>query len=350
VRLRGSDPAALEEAAELVRARVAKVPGTVGVHAQGVRAAPGVRIVPRRADMLRLGVPATAIEQAVRATLGGLPVGRVVEGERQADIVVRVSDEASSDPARLARLPLLRSGGDVLPLATVADVALAPLRTSVTHEDGVRTAVVRLDAQGRSLEAVARDVEAVVGTLALPPGVYAEVGGEYAAARAARQRLLGLGALALVGMFVLLLLDFGSLRLAVLALVNVPLAFVGGLAAVLLGLQGQLSLGAIVGFITVFGVAMRNGILLLAHFRHLEAEGGVLDASRLAVAAGDRLSPILMTALVTGIALLPLIALGGRAGGEIEHPMAVVIVGGLFSSSLMNLFVVPVLYARMRRA
>ena len=132
-------------------------------------------------------------------------------------------------------------------------------------------------------------------------------------------------------------------------MVNVPLAFVGGLAAVLIAAGGRLSLGAIVGFVTVFGITIRNGIVLIAYFQQVErAEARALDHRGLVTAAADRLAPILMTALVTGIALLPLLFLGGHAGGEIEQPMALVIVGGLFTSTWLNLFVVPVWYSRFR--
>ena len=264
--------------------------------------------------------------------------------------MLRIAADGVLDPERLARLPIAGERGRVLPLGAVADVERAPLRTAITHEDGVRTVLVRLDARGRALEAVAHDVARAVAAARLPAGVYAEVGGEYAAAAAARTRLVGLGALALLGIFVLLVVDFGSTRLAALTMVNVPLAFVGGLAAVLLGAGGRLSLGAIVGFVTVFGITIRNGIVLVAHFLHVEeARGGPLDRAAVVAAAADRLAPILMTALTTGIALVPLLLLGGRAGGEVEQPMALVIVGGLVSSTWLNLFVVPVWYARRAR-
>ena len=346
VRLRGPELTTLEQAAATVRQRVAAVPGAVDVHAPGALTAPGVLIRPRRDDLLRLGVPAIAVERALRSTLGGLPVARVVQQDRQADVVIRVVGE-SGDPMRLARLPIAAAGNRIVPLGSVADIEVGPLRTAIGHEDGVRTIVVRLDVHGRSLGAVAHDVARVVADTPLPPGVYAEVGGEYAAAQAARAQLLGRGALVLLGIFVLLVLDFGSSRLAGLTMVNVPLAFVGSLVALFLGAEGRLSLGAIVGFVTVFGITMRNGIVLVAHFQHVEREqGGALGARELVAAAADRLAPILMTALVTGIALVPLLALGGRAGGEIEQPMALVIVGGLFTSTWLNLFVVPLWYAR----
>ena len=349
VRLRGPDLVALEQAATAVSQRLSGVPGAVDVHAEGALAAPGIRVRPRRDDLLRLGLSAAAVERAIRGALGGLPVGRVVEAGRQADVVLYVA--AADDPARLARLPITAAGSRVVALGSVADIDLGPLRADIAHEDGVRTVAVRLNVRGRSLEAVAHDVARAVAAAPLPAGVYAEVGGEYAAAAAARTRLLGLGALALLGIFVLLVVDFGSARLAGLTMVNVPLAFVGGLAAVLLGAGGRLSLGAIVGFVTVFGITIRNGIVLVAHFLHLERErGGALDRPALVAGAADRLAPILMTALTTGIALVPLLLLGGRAGGEIEQPMALVIVGGLVSSTWLNLFVVPLWYARRARS
>ena len=349
VRLRGPDLVALEQAATAVSQRLSGVPGAVDVHAEGALAAPGIRVRPRRDDLLRLGLSAAAVERAIRSALGGLPVGRVVEAGRQADVVLYVA--AADDPARLARLPITAAGSRVVALGSVADIDLGPLRADIAHEDGVRTVAVRLNVRGRSLEAVAHDVARAVAAAPLPAGVYAEVGGEYAAAAAARTRLLGLGALALLGIFVLLVVDFGSARLAGLTMVNVPLAFVGGLAAVLLGAGGRLSLGAIVGFVTVFGITIRNGIVLVAHFLHLERErGGALDRPALVAGAADRLAPILMTALTTGIALVPLLLLGGRAGGEIEQPMALVIVGGLVSSTWLNLFVVPLWYARRARS
>jgi len=350
VRLRGSDLPSLEQAAATVSERLAVIPGVADLHAPGALAASGIRVKPRRADLLGQQVSAAAVERALRAALGGLPVGRIVEGERQADVVLRIAADGVLDPERLARLPIAGERGRVLPLGAVADVERAPLRTAITHEDGVRTVLVRLDARGRALEAVAHDVARAVAAARLPAGVYAEVGGEYAAAAAARTRLVGLGALALLGIFVLLVVDFGSTRLAALTMVNVPLAFVGGLAAVLLGAGGRLSLGAIVGFVTVFGITIRNGIVLVAHFLHVEeARGGPLDRAAVVAAAADRLAPILMTALTTGIALVPLLLLGGRAGGEVEQPMALVIVGGLVSSTWLNLFVVPVWYARRAR-
>jgi CzcA family heavy metal efflux pump len=350
VRVRGVDLGAIEEATRLLAGRIAGVPGAVDVQAGGALAMPGIRIRPRRDDLLRLGVSTASIGRAIRSVLGGEPVGRLVDGQRQADIVLRTATDAGTDPIRFARLPIPTSSGGTAALATIADVDVGPMRTEIIHEDTIRTIVIRLDARGRSLAGVAADVDRRVAETALPPGIYAETGGEYAAATAARRRLVGLGLLSLVGIFLLLLVDFGSMRLAGLTMVNIPLAFVGGLGAVLVGAAGALSLGGIVGFVTVFGITVRNGIVLIAHFRHVEQERGErLDDAGIVTASVERLAPILMTALVTGIALLPLLLLRGQAGGEIEQPMALVIVGGLFTSTWLNLFVVPSWYARARR-
>jgi len=349
LRVHGAELGPIEEGARTIANRVAAIPGVVGVHAAGAYASPGVQIRPRREDALRLGLPVDAIGRAVRSALGGERIGEIVEGQRRADVVMRIASDAAADPGRLARLPLPTAGG-MIPLGTIADVSLGPLRTNILHEDTIRTVVVRLDVSGRTLGAVADDLARVIADVPLPAGVYVEIGGEYAAAQAARRQLVGLSMLSLLGIFVLLLIDFRSARLAALTMINVPLAFVGGLVAVILGAGGVLTLGAIVGFVTVFGITVRNAIVLIAHFRHVErAHGRPLEPLELVAAAVDRLAPILMTALVTGLALFPLLFIGGYAGGEIEQPMALVIVGGLATSTWLNLFVVPSWYAHATR-
>src|SRR4029453_9793393 len=208
VRVHGSDMASIEDAASTLVRRLRAVPGAVDVEAESLLSAPGLRVQPRREALLRAGLPATAIEQALRAGLGGLPAGRGVRHERPVDLTVALADDAARDPQRLARLPLVARDGKVVPLGAVARVDAGDVRGAVLHEDGVRTARIRLDVQGRSLEAVAADVKRTVAASPLPPGVYAEVGGEYAAAQAARRRLIGLGGFAAIGIFPLLLIAF----------------------------------------------------------------------------------------------------------------------------------------------
>jgi Cu/Ag efflux pump CusA len=208
---------------------------------------------------------------------------------------------------------------------------------------------VTCNVQGRDLGSVAREVEEKVKQITFDREYHPEFLGEYAARQESLRRLYALAALALVGILLLLFVDFGAWRPTLLVAATIPFALVGGVAAVLLG-GGLVSLGSLVGFVTVLGIAARNGIMLVSHFRHLEAEEGVPFGVGLVLrGAEERLAPILMTALATGLALLPLAITGNKPGQEIEYPLAVVILGGLVTSTLLNLFLLPPLYARFGR-
>jgi Cu/Ag efflux pump CusA len=221
-----------------------------------------------------------------------------------------------------------------------------PVPNVIKRENMKRRLDVGCNAKGRDLGAVANDVEAVVSTLTFPPGIHAEYNGEYAERRAAEGRMTGFTILAVLGIFILLHTSFASTRLAILGFLLLPAALVGGVIAAYFG-DGIISLGSLVGFLTVLGIAARNGILMIKHFQHLEEEEGMkfgMDLVRRG--AQERLAPILMTATTTGLALMPLILKGDVPGHEIELPMAIVIVGGLVTSTLLNLFVMPSLYLR----
>ena len=179
----------------------------------------------------------------------------------------------------------------------------------------------------------------------LPAGYHFEFAGEFAAKADAQQRMLSLGAASLLGILLLLYLDFRSLKLSLLVMLSVPLACVGGVVSVFVS-GGDLSLGSMVGFVTVFGVAVRNGILLISNYRHLEDQGHSFDAALILRGSVERLAPILMTAATTALAIVPLVVSGNLPGHEIEHPMAIVIMGGLISSTLLTLFVLPAIYLR----
>ncbi len=203
--------------------------------------------------------------------------------------------------------------------------------------------------RGRDLGSVAEDIQAALATCKFPEGYHAEVLGEYAAREESQNRLLALGLLSLLGIFLVLHVDFGSARLVSLVALTLPFALIGGVAAAFLS-GAVLSLGSLVGFVTVLGIAARNGIMLVSHYRHLEDVEGMPFGPELAArGAEERLAPILMTALATGLALVPIVVGGTRSGQEVEHPMAVVILGGLFTSTVLNLFLLPPLYLRFGR-
>jgi Cu/Ag efflux pump CusA len=234
----------------------------------------------------------------------------------------------------------------VVPLSAAADVSMAPTPNEITREGGSRRIDVTCNVRGRDLGSVTQDIRSAVSALAMPGGYHAEILGEYAAREEARNRLFLLSSFALLAIFLLLYVDFGSVRLATLVFLTLPFALVGGILAALLT-SGVLSLGSLVGFVTVLGIAARNGIMLVSHYRHLESiEGVPFGRELIERGAQERLAPILMTVLVTGLALVPVALGGSRAGHEIEHPMAVIILGGLATSTVLNLFLLPPLYER----
>jgi Cu/Ag efflux pump CusA len=235
-------------------------------------------------------------------------------------------------------------------LEQVADVRVAPTPNHVERELRSRRIDVGANVEGRDLASVVDEVEDAVDGVKFPREYHAEVLGESTELNAAQDRLFVFGIGAAIAIFLLLHAAFGNLRLAILTFLLLPMALVGGVLAVWLG-DGVLSLGSLVGFLTVFGIAARNGILMISHFQHLERyEGEPFGPGLVLRGAQERLAPILMTASATGLALLPLAIPGAIPGHEIEHPMAIVILGGLVTATLLNLFVLPSLYLRFGRA
>jgi Cu/Ag efflux pump CusA len=226
----------------------------------------------------------------------------------------------------------------------VADLQIAPAPNEIKRESASRRLDVTCNVAGRDLGSVAREIEERVRALPFDRGYHPEFLGEYAAREQSRRRLFTLSALSLLGILLLLHVDFRSWRIALLVFLTIPFALVGGvIGAVLQG--GVLSLGSLVGFVTVLGIAARNGIMLVSHYRHLEHEEHEPFGLALVMrGARERLVPILMTALCTGLALVPLVIGGNRPGHEIEYPMAAVILGGLATSTILNLFLLPPIY------
>jgi Cu/Ag efflux pump CusA len=250
---------------------------------------------------------------------------------------------STSPPASAA------SNGYVV-LGDVADVEIVPAPNEIQHENGSRRIDVTCNVQGRDLGSVAREIEERVKAMPFARGYHPEFIGEYAASQESQRRLFLLGAMSLVGILMLLYVDFANWRLTLLVFLTVPFALVGGMAGAWLD-TGVLSLGSMVGFVTVLGIAARNGIMLVSHYRHLEeVEGEPFGLGLVLRGSAERLAPILMTALSTGLALVPLIVRGNLPGHEIEYPMAVVILGGLVTSTLLNLFLLPPLYAAWGRS
>jgi Cu/Ag efflux pump CusA len=249
----------------------------------------------------------------------------------------------------VSQLPIETPLGTHVPLSDVAEIALVPAPNEIKREGASRKIDVTCNVQGRDLGSVAREIEKRVRALDFEREYHPEFLGEYAAREESSKRLMALGALSLIGILLIIHADFRSVRLTALVALTLPFALIGGVAGAVLG-GGVLSLGSLVGFVTVLGIAARNGIMLVSHYRHLELEEGEPFGLDLVLRGSlERLAPILMTALATGLALVPLAWAGNKPGHEIEHPMAVVILGGLVTSTLLNLCLMPALYLAFGR-
>jgi Cu/Ag efflux pump CusA len=346
VRIFGPNLDVLAQKANEVGTVISRVAGAADVKVQAMTLVPQVEVRLRPEQAQQVGLTSAAVRETVATLLRGTKVGEVYEDQKTFDVVVWSEPWVRRDIFALKRLPVELPNGGYVPLASVADVSLAPTPNEITREGGSRRIDVTSNVRGRDLGAVARDIEAALGKVQFETGYHPEVLGEYAARAESQNRLLALGALSLIGILLVLHIDFGSGRLVTLVALTLPFALIGGVAAAFLS-GGVLSLGSLVGFVTVLGIAARNGIMLVSHYRHLEQEERVPFGRELVLrGAEERLSPILMTALVTGLALVPIIIGGDRSGHEIEHPMAVVIVGGLFTSTVLNLFLLPAIYLR----
>lgn len=347
VRLYGPDLDVLRSLAKQVEAVMATVDGVANlkVEPQVLVAQVEVRLKPDAAE--RFGLTAGHVRRASTTLLKGIKVGEVYEAQKKFDVVVWGMPSLRSDLAAIQALPIDTPSGTQVRLGDVAEVAVVPTPNEIKHENASRRLDVTCNVQGRDLGSVAQEIEGKVKQLPFEREYHPEFLGEYAARQESTRKLYALAALALVGIVLLLYVDFEAWRPTWIVCLTIPFALIGGVIAVLLG-GGILSLGSLVGFVTVLGIAARNGIMLVSHFRHLELQEGESFGIALVLrGAEERLTPILMTALTTGLALAPLIIAGNKPGHEIEHPLAVVILGGLFTSTVLNLFLLPPLYARL---
>ena len=346
IRMRGDDLEALRLAAAKLAPALEAIPGVAHARPEAQVLVPQIQIAVDPARCAAFGIEAGLVRARAATLLSGDVVGQIVRGLQPIDVVVWGTEGGRADVAALRDLAIAVDGRVLARLGDVADVTVAPVANTITHDATARKLDVFIDLDPNAdLAAVGAAIKSRLSTLVLPPGHHTEVLGEGAARADARTRLLSVAGLSLVGIFFVLLVDFRSARLAILVFSGLPFALVGGVGAAAIG--GVVSLGTLIGLVAVVGIAARNGIMLISHFHHLEREEGLPFGLDLVVrGARERLTPILMTALATGLALLP-VALGEHtAGHEIEHPMAVVILGGLVSSTILTLIVTPALYLR----
>jgi CzcA family heavy metal efflux pump len=350
IRTYGDDLRVLRAKSDQILALVESVNGVVAAHRDISSDVPQVNVKVNLAAAERYDLKPGDVRRDAATLVAGEEVGDIFRAGKAYDTVVWSPDAVRRSFTDLGNLPIDTPSGRPVRLGAVATVSLQPNPNSIERQGDSRYLDVGADVSGRDLGAVVSDIKQKLASVHLDRGYHTELLGEYRERQAAQSRLLQSSVIAGVLILLLLQASFRRWRLAVLTFLTLPMALVGGVLAAWIG-GGIISLGALVGFFTVFGIAARNGILLVNHWQHLEHDEGMEFGPALVLrGARERLSPILMTSLATGLALVPLIVLGERPGHEIEHPLAVVVVGGLVTSTLLNLFVLPSLYLRFGRS
>ncbi len=346
VRIYGQDLDVLHDKAEEVRQVLSGIDGVVEEHVELHVNEPQIEVEVDLAKAHEFGIKPGDVRRSVAAFVATEEVGDLYYGGKVYDVRVAGVPSARNSLSSIQDLLIDTPSGERVRLGDVARVEVAPTPNEIEREHASRKIDVSANVRGRDLGSVIDDLNQGLTQVTFPLEYHAELLGEYQERQAASQRLTWFAIAAVIGVFVLLQASFGSMRLAIVAFLTLPMALVGGVIAAYLG-DGIISLGSLVGFLTVFGIAARNGIMLINHYQHLEREEGVPFGPGLVLqGAKERLSPIMMTALATGLALVPLVVAGSIPGHEIEHPMAVVILGGLVTSTLLNLFIMPVLYLK----
>jgi CzcA family heavy metal efflux pump len=349
IKIFGDDLTQLRVSAEQVRSVMEKVPGVVDLAIEQQVDVPQLAIVFDREAVARHGLRTGELAEIIETAYAGHRVTRVLENQRTYDVIVRYSDEQRADVEAIRNTVVDTPSGAKVPLKMLADIRDDIGPNTISRENVQRRIVVSANVSGRDLRGVVDEIRAgIERDTRLPDGYYVAYGGQFESEQSATRTITLLGSMVIAGIFLLLFLSFRSVRNALLIMVNLPLALIGGVVAVYLG-GGALSVASLVGFITLFGIATRNGIMMISHYEHLQTREGAPPEEAVMRGSMERLSPVLMTALCAGLALIPLVLAGSEPGNELQAPMGVVILGGLLSSTALNMVVVPALYGWLAR-
>lgn len=343
IKLFGPDLGELYRLGSKIKNSIAGIDGVVDANIEQQVERPELVIKPRRAELARLGLSLADFRRYVEAALGGVKVSRVYDGDFPYDLTVILDPQARGSLESIRQLGISTPSGATVPLQQVADIRSTAGPNTINRENVKRRIVVSANVSGRDLQSTVDEIRTrVAADVRLPADYYIQYGGQFEnSAEASRTLLLAsLAALLLIGF--LLYGEFRSRSQALMILLNMPLALIGGVFILALT-GGEVNIPAIIGFISLMGISVRNGMLLMSRYNSMAADGQTLDA-RVRLGSADRLLPIVMTALTSALALLPLAVNGSQPGNEIQSPMAVVILGGLISSTVLNIYVVPVVY------
>jgi CzcA family heavy metal efflux pump len=346
IKIFGSDLNQLFQLGNQIKKEISGVEGIADLNVEQQIERPQLKIIPRRDLLVRYGIPLSEFREYVEVLLGGEVVSQVYEGDKTFDLTIKVRDE-SRDGIEKIRNILIDTNEGKIPLGYVADVVSASGPNLINRENVSRKVVVSANVADRDLRSVVDDIQKCVDEkIHLPEGYHVEYGGQFESEQAASRILLFTCILSVLVIFLLLYNQFKSVAQSLVILLNLPLALIGGAVAIALT-GGVMSIPSIIGFISLFGIATRNGMLLVDRYNELCKEGLSLRET-IVKGSLDRLNPILMTALSSALAMIPLAIGGDLPGNEIQSPMAVVILGGLFSSTFLNAFVIPIVYMKMK--
>ncbi|MDP2757927.1 MAG: efflux RND transporter permease subunit [Desulfurivibrionaceae bacterium] len=346
IKVYGPELFRLRSSAEEIKAALTGIPGLVDLSVEQQSDIPQVRIIPDRAQLARYNLTVSAVAEAMEATTAGMIVNRTIEGDRGFDVVVKFPDGARDSMRAIETVLIDTPSGVKIPLSAVARVISAKGPNSISRENAQRKIVVQANVAGRDLRSVFQEVrQRIDQQVKLPEGYFVEYGGQFESEAEATRTIGLLSLISMLFIILILYLEFRSFRNAFLVMVNLPLAFIGGIIAVFLTSK-VISVASLVGFITLFGIATRNGILLISHYQYLMTEEGKNLREAVLQGSVERLRPVVMTALAAGLALVPFALAADKPGNEILSPLAIVILGGLVSSTVLNMIVLPALYLR----
>ncbi len=350
IKIFGEDLTTLRAKAEELRGLMAAIPGIVDLQVEQQVLVPQTHVRLNREQAAKYGAMIGEVAEMTEMALQGKTVSQVLEGQKTFDVVLRLTDEARNSPEAIAAIPMDTTAGGLVPLGLLASIEEARGPNIIMREGVQRRIVVQANVSGRDLVAVVKEVQrTAAGELSLPAGYYLTYGGQFESQASASRLIAFLSLFSVAGMFLVLYAHFRSAMFAAQIMLNIPLAFIGSVAGVWLT-GGVFSIATLVGFITLTGIAARNGIMMISHYLHLmQHEGEKFDLQMIVRGTQERLVPVLMTALTAGLALVPLVLAAGQPGREILHPVAVVILSGIFSSTLLDLAVTPLVFWKFAR-
>lgn len=347
IKLFGTDLNKMYATGNEIKEAIGNIEGIKDLNVEQQVECPQLKITPNRDAMAKYGITMPEFSTVINTLLAGEKVSAVYEGNRTVDLVLKINDDGRATAERIKDITVSANGVKV-PLANIAEVTSVMGPSTINRENVARKIVISANVSGRDLIGVVNDIKREIGdNIVLPEGYHIEYGGQFESEQAASRTLLVTSLISIIVIFLLLFNQFRNVKQSIVILLNLPLSLIGGVLAVKMT-DGIISIPAIIGFISLFGIATRNGMLLIARYNDLRA-GGMSVTDSVMKGSADRLNPIIMTALTSALALIPLVIGGDLPGNEIQSPMAKVILGGLFTSTLLNGFIIPIMYIMTNR-